>query len=86
MAAPLEVRLANVTFASNTAKTGGAISLESTNDDRRVYDNCIFKDNTATDGGAVYFYGGAGVDYVTNSVFFDNYASKSPAYNWLKVQ
>ena len=86
MMAPLEVKLANVTFASNTAKSGGAISLESTNYGQRVYDNCIFKDNVATDGGAVYFFGGAGDDYVTNSVFCNNYASKSPEENWLKVR
>lgn len=78
---PTDVSIANATFASNTAKFGGAISLDSPTDNRRVYENCVFHDNIATDGGAVHFYGDAGLDYVADSVFRDNYASKStPTY------
>lgn len=75
--AALEVTINNTTFTSNTAKFGGAIYVGAKNFHRRVYDNCIFKDNMATEGGAAYFFGGAGVDYVASSVFIDNSAGKS---------
>lgn len=84
LTAPVEVKISNVIFAANTAKNGGAISVDSTtHNDRRVYENCMFEDNMATDGGAVYLFGGAGLDYVTSSIFRNNFASKSPTYNWL---
>lgn len=77
MVKPTEVRLANSTFMSNTAKFGGAISLDSPSYIRRVYETCVFKNNLATDGGALHVYGDAGLDYVAHSVFRGNYASKS---------
>lgn len=46
-----EVNINNTTFTANTGNVGGALSLGSTNFHTRVYDNCIFEDNTATKGG-----------------------------------
>lgn len=76
---PDEANIANTVFSSNAAKFGGAIALEGVSHSRRVYENCSFFDNMATDGGAVYFYGGAGLEHVSGSVFRNNYASESGA-------
>lgn len=76
MMASYEVQITNATFASNTAKIGGAISSSAPNDIRRLFKNCLFYDNIATEGGAVSLYGGAGRDYIATSVFRDNHARK----------
>lgn len=77
MTSPVEVQITNITFESNAAKVGGAVSMDSPNDNRRIFHNCKFYGNTGTDGGAMSLYGGAGVDYIFDCDFRDNYASKS---------
>lgn len=72
--------ITSATFTANDAKLGGAIALTSTDNNDRTYDKCVFADNTAEDGGAIYMYGGSGSEFVTDSVFRDNYASKLGAY------
>lgn len=56
---------------------GGAIALQYPSYNDRVFDKCVFADNTAINGGAVYLYGDSGGrDVITDSVFRGNYASK----------
>ena len=78
MIAPDEVNMTGSTFTSNTARLGGAVSLTSLIHNQRTFQNCMFVNNSATDGGAMYLYGDAGVDVVAESLFHDNYASKCP--------
>lgn len=63
-------------FTANDAQLGGAIALTSFDSSDRTYDKCVFADNTAEDGGAIYMYGVSGSEFVTGSVFRDNYARK----------
>lgn len=76
MTGPIMVNVSEAKFASNTAELGGAISLGSPDGNSRTYDKCSFNDNKGSDGGALYLFGGSGVDAVTDSVFRDNHASK----------
>ncbi|CAM9476657.1 unnamed protein product [Laminaria digitata] len=68
--------ITSVTCTANKAVLGGAIALRYPSDNDRVYDKCVFADNTAINGGAVYLYGDSGHDVITDSVFRGNYASK----------
>lgn len=74
----LDIR--GVTFQSNTAEYGGAVSVASTSGSSREFDGCLFEDNVATDGGALYVYTSAGKETVRNSVFTGNYASERLGY------
>ncbi|CAM9631089.1 unnamed protein product, partial [Laminaria digitata] len=75
MQTPAKVNMSGLSFTLNTAELGGAISLGAPERNNRVYDNCTFSDNRASDGGAMYLFGGSGVDVVTASVFRHNHAS-----------
>ncbi|CAM9807636.1 unnamed protein product [Laminaria digitata] len=68
--------ITNVTCTANKAEVGGAIALQYPSDNDRVYDKCVFADNIAINGGAVYLYGDLGRDVITDSVFRGNNASK----------
>lgn len=78
-----QVGIADVAFASNTAKQGGAIYVASSSSGIfRKYENCKFDDNIANNGGAIYFSGGDnGFDSVHRSTFQGNDASKTAVNN-----
>lgn len=64
-------------FWRNEAVVGGAVFQIALEDNRRIFGSCLFEHNKATDGGALYFATGRGVDRVVNSVFNRNHASET---------
>lgn len=77
---PKSLNLKGVTFRSNSAEYGGAILVVSTTESSRTFQGCIFDNNMATDGGALYFYTSVGMEEIEDSVFTRNYASKILGY------
>ena len=76
LAAAVKSSITSVTCTANKAELGGAIAITSPSLNERVYDKCVFADNTATDGGAMYMYSYPGSDVITDSAFRGNYASE----------
>lgn len=77
LAATVKSSITSVTCTANKAELGGAIAITSPGSfNERVYDKCVFADNTATDGGAMYMYSYPGSDVITDSAFRGNYASE----------
>lgn len=74
---PTDLNINGVTFQSNSAKSGGAVFIASTEETSRKFDGCLFEENEAMDGGALCSYSSAGQEAVTNSVFSGNFASES---------
>ena len=63
---------------SNKASLGGAVYIAAVDDKQTVFRECVFENNAAADGGAVYLYTGPGVDIFTASVFRNNFAGELP--------
>lgn len=76
--APDKLDLSGSRFYLNKAEFGGAVSLTSTKEETRFFEDCYFEENEATDGGALYLYTGAGTAAVQNSIFYQNYAREFP--------
>lgn len=73
---PESLDMSGVTFRSNFAEYGGAVLAVSTVNSSKEFQGCVFEDNTATDGGALFFYTSAGTDNIVNCVFTGNFASE----------
>lgn len=74
LSSPEQLNVSGATFAYNIASFGGAIALNSGVDMPRTFQGCIFEDNQASDGGALYFYTSAGLERIEESTFRRNYA------------
>ena len=75
--APSELDLSGSRFYQNRAEFGGAVSLTSTKEETRDFNDAYFEKNEATDGGALYLYTGAGKAAVKNAHFVRNYARET---------
>ncbi|CAN0450956.1 unnamed protein product, partial [Scytosiphon promiscuus] len=75
------LQVSGATFRSNEAVLGGAVYLTAVEDKQTAFSACDFEGNLADDGGAFYLYTGPGVDVFTESVFKNNFASKSASYS-----
>lgn len=71
-----ELKISGWVFTSNIAKfgDGGAVSMVGFEKEGGILVDCLFKNNTARDGGAISFYAKAGNDTISNSIFDGNYA------------
>ncbi|CAM9517492.1 unnamed protein product, partial [Laminaria digitata] len=72
-----QLECTGVTFELNSAQLGGAIYVVSTGVTLTQFNACVFEQNEAPEGGAMYLATGSGVDKFTSSVFRGNFASKS---------
>lgn len=66
-----------ITFEWNKAQIGGAIYTAHVDYQLSEVRACIFHENTAVDGGALYFQSPQGLDAVTSSFFLENFAGTS---------
>lgn len=66
-------------FSANEASIGGAVFSSDTREDEMVFGACVFEENRATDGGALYLNAFGDVDIVTASYFRGNVAGESSA-------
>lgn len=57
LANPVALNVSDVTFASNVAESGGAVSVTSTDWAIADFQRCQFESNKGTRGGALYFNG-----------------------------
>lgn len=69
-----------LTFESNQAEVGGAIYTSHVEDKMSEFKGCVVHDNTAVDGGALYFQSSQGIHTVTSSVFVGNVAGTLSVY------
>lgn len=81
---PVHINIIDATFESNTATSGGAVSLTSTEGTSGGYENCRFGSNDASNGGALYLSTGGtgevgGLSFVQHSAFHNNVAGESPS-------
>ncbi len=72
-------RIIKCQFLSNTGGTsgeGGAIKINAnaTSDSKPVIKNCVFKNNSSGDGGAIFTVYSKAKPLILNSVFYKNYA------------
>ena len=65
-------------FKSNEGSLGGAAYIVAAEDKQTIFSECVFENNEAGDGGAVYLNTGPGVDIFTASVFRNNFAGELP--------
>lgn len=76
LSSPDAFLVTGATFTRNEASFGGAVALASSVEKQRNFVGCMFQENRADDGGALYFYSSAGQEAVYNSVFRENHAGK----------
>lgn len=75
-----ELQVDNAIFVLNEASSGGAVSVTATTvtgSDPFLLRRCVFEGNSATDGGALYFFNSARRIAVEESLFLQNNACKS---------
>lgn len=72
---PVKAVIMDVSFDSNQAIFGGALSLTSTSGSLVEIESCHFEGNNASNGGALYNRG-QGQSFVKGSVFYRNVAGE----------
>ena len=76
------IKFENVQFINNSANKGGAVSIYTTNDKDKIFDNCTFENNTATGYGGAVFHTDGGINnklHIMNSNFTYNKAERGSA-------